>query len=139
MLATGSQPVRSELSGVNHPAVLTLRTLTDSERLAERAAAGARMLVIGTGFIGCEIAASLSMRGCSVTLVGPERLPQLERLGEDAAWGDGYDEARLRPHADGAFTVWYIRDDVAVGVLTHECDADYERGRELISRGDPAP
>jgi NADPH-dependent 2,4-dienoyl-CoA reductase/sulfur reductase-like enzyme len=52
-----------------------------------------------------------------------------------AAWGDGFDEDRLVDHGDGAFTVWYSRDGVAVGVLTHERDQDYDRGRELIARG----
>ena len=53
-----------------------------------------------------------------------------------AAWGDGFDEDRLVEYAGGAFTVWYVRDGVAVGVLTHERDEDYERGRELIARGE---
>jgi 3-phenylpropionate/trans-cinnamate dioxygenase ferredoxin reductase component len=51
-----------------------------------------------------------------------------------AAWGDGYDQARFEPHADG-FTVWYGREDRIVGVLTHEADEDYERGAKLISEG----
>jgi 3-phenylpropionate/trans-cinnamate dioxygenase ferredoxin reductase subunit len=55
-----------------------------------------------------------------------------------AAWGDGYDQARLDEHEAGAFTVWYERDGVAVGVLTHEADRDYERGRKLIEAAQPA-
>ena len=46
------------------------------------------------------------------------------------AWGDGFDEARLVDHGGGAFTVWYGRDGITVGVLTHERDEDYERGRD---------
>ena len=41
-------------------------------------------MVIGAGFIGCEAAASLAMRGLSVTLVAPDRVPQEKRLGADA-------------------------------------------------------
>jgi len=52
-----------------------------------------------------------------------------------AAWGDGFDDHRLVEHGDGAFTIWYTRERVAVGVLTHERDADYERGRALIAHG----
>ncbi len=52
-----------------------------------------------------------------------------------AAWGDGHDDARFEQHDDGAFTVWYSREGALVGVLTHERDEDYERGRELISAG----
>jgi NADPH-dependent 2,4-dienoyl-CoA reductase/sulfur reductase-like enzyme len=53
-----------------------------------------------------------------------------------AAWGDGYDESRFDRRPDGSFTAWYGRDGRIVGVLTHECDPDYERGRELIARGE---
>jgi 3-phenylpropionate/trans-cinnamate dioxygenase ferredoxin reductase component len=276
--------VRSELPGIEHPAVMTMRTLADSVALRERALASGRVIVIGTGFIGCEIAGSLAMRGEAVTLVGQEALPQIDRLGEDAAkrvagwlrqlgvglvcgtavraihdgriveledrshlpgdcivlgmgarprgqvartaglaingasvvvdesmrathavgevlavgdvacayntsagrhltvehwgdaleqgalagqalagrdcawasvpgfwstigahtlkyaaWGDGYDESRMDAHPDGAFTVWYSRGGAAVGVLTHERDEDYQRGRELVRAGAAIP
>jgi NADPH-dependent 2,4-dienoyl-CoA reductase/sulfur reductase-like enzyme len=49
-----------------------------------------------------------------------------------AAWGDGFDQARLVDHGAGAFTVWYAQAGVTVGVLTHDADRDYERGRRLI-------
>ena len=62
-----------------------------------------------------------------------------DRTMKHAAWGDGYDEARLVAHDGGAFTVWYSRDGLAVGVLTHERDEDYEHGRELIAAGDAPP
>ena len=42
------------------------------------------------------------------------------------AWGDGFDEARLVDHGGGAWTIWYGREGVTVGVLTHERDEDYE-------------
>jgi hypothetical protein len=37
----------------------------------------------------------------------------------------------------GAFTVWYGGSGRVVGVLTHQVDEDYERGRELIAEGAP--
>jgi NADPH-dependent 2,4-dienoyl-CoA reductase/sulfur reductase-like enzyme len=52
-----------------------------------------------------------------------------------AAWGDGHDDARFEQHDEGAFTVWYSHEGALVGVLTHERDDDYERGRELIGAG----
>ena len=85
VLACGSEPVRPELPGVRDPRVMTMRTLDDALALDERAHQGGRVIVIGTGFIGCEIAGSLALRGGSVTLVGEEALPQVERLGNDAA------------------------------------------------------
>ncbi len=282
VLATGSEPVRPQLPGMSHPEVLALRNLDDSLALRERASGGGRVVVIGTGFIGCELAGSLAMRGRAVTLIGQEPLPLEHRLGEDAAariagwlaelgveliggadvrsvhdgrvveladgtrvqgqtvvlgmgarprgeiaaaaglrmsdgavvvdeamratriahavlaagdvahaynvsaarhlrvehwgdalaqgalagqtlagrdvqwddvpgfwstiathtikyaaWGDGHDRSTLISHPGGAFTVWYERDGVAVGVLTHERDDDYDRGRELVRLGRP--
>jgi NAD(P)H-nitrite reductase large subunit len=279
VLATGSRPGRLPVPGADHEDVLEMRLLSDSERLVERAQGASCGVVVGSGFIGCEVAASLAMRGLEVTLVSEEPVPQAARLGhhageriaswlrdggvtlileaeveaiedarrvqvagrpaldadvvllatgavpngelagsigialhdgavpvdasmrsaggflraagdvarafnrcagrplrvehwgdalaqgllagralagEDAswdevpgfwstigtrtlkhaAWGDGFDEDRLVEYAGGAFTVWYVRDGVAVGVLTHERDEDYERGRELIARGE---
>jgi 3-phenylpropionate/trans-cinnamate dioxygenase ferredoxin reductase subunit len=284
VLATGSEPLRPSLPGFDHPSVLTMRMLSDSRAIAACADSAEVVIVIGTGFIGCEIAASLTARGARVKMIGQEALPQEARLGADAgrriagwlgelgveliaqaevsavhdaqtveladgrridgscivlgmgarprgelaeaaglqmrdgavvvdealrapgydgvvlavgdvahalntsagrslrvehwgdaldhgalagrrlacgegewdgvpgfwstigertlkyaAWGDGFEQSRMCEHANGGFTVWYSRDGVAVGVLTHECDEDYERGRELIGAGEPAP
>jgi 3-phenylpropionate/trans-cinnamate dioxygenase ferredoxin reductase component len=279
VLATGSRPIRPAIDGAEDPDVLLMRSIGDSERLAARGASAASAIVIGSGFIGCEAAASLASRGLAVTMLSAEPAPQIERLGEAAAarladwlreagvtlrlgveveaieqaqrvrlgdggsceaevvllaagaapeaalaarvgleldkgavpvdaamrsghpfilavgdvasaenraagrrlrvehwgdaiaqgeiagrvlagtggawdevpgfwseigsrtlkyaaWGDGFDEARLVEHGGGAFTIWYSSDGVVVGVLTHERDEDYERGRELIARGD---
>ena len=278
VLATGSRPIRPSIAGADHPGVLVMRRVADSERLADRAARATSAIVIGSGFIGCEAAASLAWRGLAVTMVSPEPAPQVGRLGEAAAerlaawlreagvtlqlgaeveaierarsvrcgdghtyeaeivllaagaapdaalaaraglalehgavpvdaamrsadrfvlavgdvasaenraagrrlrvehwgdaiahgviagralagadaawdevpgfwsqigahtlkyaaWGDGFDDVRLVEGGDGAFTIWYLRDGVAVGVLTHERDEDYERGRVLIAQG----
>lgn len=56
------------------------------------------------------------------------------------AWGDGHAHVRLEASDDGAFTAWYADEHGAcVGVLTHERDHDYDRGRELVAAGDPPP
>ena len=274
VLATGSAPVRPRLAGIEHARVLSVRELADSRRISERVKAGSHALVIGSGFIGCEIAASLVQIGARIALVSQEEAPQQERLGPGAArrigdwlrelgvelftsvevrsieegraallddgrrleaewillgtgaaprgqlaeaagcavedgavlvdarmragerllavgdvafahnvsahrrlrvehWGTrsstagsraGRSRGRTRSgrrypasgrrsastpsstrpgatamtpasssiHGDGAFTVWYTRSDVLVGVLSHDRDEDYERGRELI-------
>ena len=54
-----------------------------------------------------------------------------------AAWGDGFDEVRFEPHDGRGFTAWYGAGGRLVGVLAHEADADYERGRELVAEGAP--
>ena len=287
VLATGSEPARLPVPGADDPGVLTMRTLEDSNRLAELAGAGEPVVVIGSGFIGCEAAASVAMRGARPILISDEEVPQERRLGPDAgariagwlaelgvqtrfgagvesiersssggfavetgggdraeaaavlqaagirpnlelaeaagielapeggiavdpgmrasvdgifavgdiacpynptagrrlrvehwgealthgeiagrrlgggddvwdsapgfwstigshqlkyaAWGDGHDEARFVDHGAGAFTVWYGASGVTVGVLTHERDDDYERGRELVESAATLP
>ncbi|MEA2294624.1 MAG: 3-phenylpropionate/trans-cinnamate dioxygenase ferredoxin reductase component [Solirubrobacteraceae bacterium] len=275
VLATGAEPMRLPIPGADDERVYIVRSARDSIRLASVVRAGLRAVVIGTGFIGCEAAASMAMRGAQVTVMGMEDVPQAARLGEDAgrrlagyltelgvelrlgasiervddldvdaivmatgvrprvelaaraglrlgerggaiatdgglrttadcvyaagdvceaqhpvagrplrvehwgealtqgeiagrrlagdseaawdgvpgfwstigvhtlkyaAWGDGFETARLVDHGGGAWTVWYTGADAAcVGVLTHERDADYERGAELIAAGEPPP
>ncbi|MGH2903052.1 MAG: NAD(P)/FAD-dependent oxidoreductase [Solirubrobacteraceae bacterium] len=282
VLATGSEPVRPPVPGADRGEVLTMRRLSDSLALAARTRAGSEAIVIGSGFIGCEVAGSLAALDARVRLVSEERLPQEQRLGVEAAeriaawlteagvtllggasvgaiedaravvlgdgrrvegdcvvlatgvrprseladpagldrehgaiavastmrssdpavlavgdvalahnsavgrairvehwgdalghgkvagrtlagvqahwdevpgfwstigrrtlkyaaWGDGYDESRLVEHDDAAFTVWYARDGATVGVLTHNHDEDYERGRERVAAGAPLP
>lgn len=301
VLATGSEPQRPPVPGVDEDGVVVLRDLDDCESLHARVVAGAsRAVVVGSGFIGCEAAASLRAMGCDVTLVSGDAAPQAARLGEaagrqlaawleaagvvlrlgtqvvelrrasvsadqrrrgrrssalsvicadgsaaieadvvvlgsgvaprlelardaglalgedapgvlcdaglqtsharvwaagdialaehplagralrvehwgdalahgvaigqtlagtparwsdvpgfwstigertlkHAAWGDGWDEDHLVAHPGGGFTVWYERDGALVGVLTHEADEDYERGKELVGRGAPVP
>ena len=85
VLATGSEPVRVPVPGADDPEILVMRTIENSERLKSRVGEGNRAVVVGSGFIGCEAAVSLSLRGAGVTLVSMEEGPQRERLGEDVA------------------------------------------------------
>jgi 3-phenylpropionate/trans-cinnamate dioxygenase ferredoxin reductase subunit len=278
VLATGSEPRRPPVPGGDDPEILTMRTIENSTRLQDRAGEGDRVVIIGSGFIGCEASASLSMRGAEVTLISREASPQRARLGQEVgeriegwlrdygvdlrlgagiegiegtdgghtvslgdgekvetgtvlfatgvaprvrlaseaglevdhgiitdssmrtsapgiyavgdiaqaynepagrhlsvehwgdalehgriagtvisgseaawsmvpgfwstigdktlryrAWGDGWDEQRFEDDGE-AFTVWYGKDGVLVGVLSHGADEDYERGRSMIER-----
>jgi NAD(P)H-nitrite reductase large subunit len=83
VLATGSEPVRPPIPGGDDPEILTMRTVENSTRLQNRVGEGGRAVVVGSGFIGCEAAASLSMRGAAVTLASHEQSPQRRRLGHD--------------------------------------------------------
>ncbi len=85
VLATGAEPTRPDLPGLDDPRVQTMRERADSERIAVQAQPGTRAVVLGTGFIGCELAASLALGDADVTLVGQEPAPQQQRLGADAA------------------------------------------------------
>ena len=83
ILACGAAPVAPPMPGGARARVL--RSLADAAALREAAKDASSAVVIGAGFIGCEAAASLALRGMSVTLVAPETLPQEARLGSAAA------------------------------------------------------
>jgi 3-phenylpropionate/trans-cinnamate dioxygenase ferredoxin reductase subunit len=84
LLATGAEPLVPPIPGADGPGVQTVRRIGDSERLAELSG-GDRALVVGSGFIGCEAAASLALRRVEVTLATLEEAPQLKRLGAEVA------------------------------------------------------
>ncbi len=79
LLATGSEPLRLPIEGASLPQVKTLRTLEDSQAIIAAAEQARRVVVIGSSFIGREVAASLRARKLEVTVVGKERVP-LERV-----------------------------------------------------------
>jgi NADPH-dependent 2,4-dienoyl-CoA reductase/sulfur reductase-like enzyme len=280
VLATGSEPIRLPVPGADDPEILVMRTVENSTRLQGRVEENGKAVVVGSGFIGCEAAASLALRGGDVTLISLEESPQRARLGQEVggriegwlrdygvnlrlgasvesiersdsgyeltvegadtistgtvlfgtgvaprtglaeaaglevdggvvtdssmrtsapgifavgdiaraynesagrhlsvehwgdalehgriagtvisggeaawgmapgfwstigdktlkywAWGDGWDE-QLFENKGESFTVWYGEEGTLVGVLTHNSDDDYERGRELIERGE---
>jgi NADPH-dependent 2,4-dienoyl-CoA reductase/sulfur reductase-like enzyme len=62
--------------------VQTLRTFADGRAIAARAASARSALVIGSSFIGLEVAASLCARGLDVHVVAPEAVPMERVLGE---------------------------------------------------------
>jgi NADPH-dependent 2,4-dienoyl-CoA reductase/sulfur reductase-like enzyme len=85
LLATGAEPVRLPIPGADDPGVRTLRSLDDLRELQRRLQPRAAVTVIGSGFIGCEIAASLRSLGHPVVLISDESAPNVARLGEQAA------------------------------------------------------
>lgn len=84
ILTTGSVPTRLTAPGCDDPAVCVLRSLDHFRELEARLSPGAPVAVIGSGFIGCEIAASLRRREHEVTLISDEPLPNQRRLGDEA-------------------------------------------------------
>lgn len=123
VLATGSEPMRLPVPGGDHPEILVMRTLENSDRLRSRVGPGDRVVVVGSGFIGCEAAASLSMRGADVAVISIEDLPQGERLGRETGerirgWLEGYGvtlrlgtEIEEIERDDGGFVVWTRHGD----------------------------
>lgn len=83
LIATGAEPRRLPLESTDGMEVSYLRSLDDSRRLQERLTDGARLLVIGGGWIGMEVAATARGRGVDVTLVEPAEQPLLNALGPE--------------------------------------------------------
>ena len=79
LLATGAQPMRLPIQGSTLPHVFTLRTLADARGIIEAARTARHAVVIGSSFIGLEVAASLRARNLEVDVVSQDRLP-LERV-----------------------------------------------------------
>ena len=88
ILATGASPKPLPVPGAEGAGVRYLRSRHQARELREAAAAARSAVLIGSGFIGCEAAASLSRRGLAVTLVSMEDGPQAARLGEAARLTD---------------------------------------------------
>lgn len=82
VIATGgvvrSLPNQPVIAGVH-----VLRTLSDSEALRSELVEGARVVVIGAGFIGLEVAATAKTRGCEVTVLEGLEAPLIRALGPD--------------------------------------------------------
>lgn len=130
VLATGLRP--RSLPGTEGVAgVHVLRTIDDALALRGEIENASRAVIVGAGFIGCEVAASLNQRGLAVTLVEPAPTPLAAALGTgvgelitrmhqangvDVRAGVGVDEVRS---ADGKVTGVRLADgdEVAADIV----------------------
>jgi 3-phenylpropionate/trans-cinnamate dioxygenase ferredoxin reductase subunit len=86
LLATGASPRTLELPGSELDGILYLRTISDSDAIRARLDEGGRLVVIGAGWIGSEVAASARQMGLDVTLIDPLPLPNERIFGPEIGW-----------------------------------------------------
>lgn len=82
LIATGGVPRQLHIRGSDLPGVHYLRTLPQALGLRKAFETRPRVLVVGGGFIGCEVAASAKQLGCDVIIAGPT-LPMAHALGPE--------------------------------------------------------
>ncbi|MGK8503872.1 NAD(P)/FAD-dependent oxidoreductase [Nocardia asiatica] len=121
-LATGSTPRTLPVPGADAPNVYTLRTIEDSDTLIELFGSARRIVVIGAGWIGLEVAAAARAAGVEVTIVERADLPLRAVLGPEMAQvfadlhrANGVD-FRFEAQVEAITTEEAIATDVANGV-----------------------
>jgi 3-phenylpropionate/trans-cinnamate dioxygenase ferredoxin reductase subunit len=92
VIATGAEPITLPGDGPQH----VLRTLDDSLELRARFVRGARVAVVGAGWIGAEVATAALRAGCVVTVVEAGPAPLAQAIGAELgarteSWYDGID------------------------------------------------
>jgi len=110
LLATGATPRKLPFAGDR---VINYRTLDNYLALRRYAVPGAKIAVVGGGFIGAEIAASLSTAGCQVTMMFP-----------GASLGAGRFPAALAKFIDGYYREHGVTLMPGVKVVDGKADAD---------------
>lgn len=83
LLTTGATSRALPLPGAELAGVMSLRTVADAVRLRERIGQAERVIVVGTGWIGCEVAASARMLDAQVTMISPDEYPLVRVLGPE--------------------------------------------------------
>ncbi|GAA3705384.1 FAD-dependent oxidoreductase [Zhihengliuella alba] len=85
VLATGGTPRRLPVPGGDLPDVLALRTRDDADRLRAELSPGRRLVVVGAGLIGAEVASAAAALGAETTLIEPVDPPLVPAVGPEIA------------------------------------------------------
>ena len=128
IIASGLRPRRLELPGQPAKGAHAIRTLDDAMALRPELKPGAKVVVYGAGFIGCEAAATATKLGATVTVVGKGPVPMLRPLGQQLA-----EDIQRRHEAHGVrfvmntYLTEILGDESVTGVVldngeTLECD-----------------
>jgi 3-phenylpropionate/trans-cinnamate dioxygenase ferredoxin reductase subunit len=109
VIATGLRPKRLNLANGDLSGRFALRTLDDAIALRAVLKPGKDVVIVGGGFIGCEVAATASKLGCDVTVVHNASHPMLRPLGTELAR-----QMQLRHEAEG---VRFLLNRSVVGLV----------------------
>jgi 3-phenylpropionate/trans-cinnamate dioxygenase ferredoxin reductase subunit len=85
LIATGGRNRRIRADGADLPGIHYLRTVAECDSIKQEAVRGRTAVIVGMGFIGCEVAASLTQLGVRVTAIFPGQDPLERVLGDEVA------------------------------------------------------
>ncbi|HXT41811.1 MAG TPA: FAD-dependent oxidoreductase [Candidatus Angelobacter sp.] len=127
LVATGSTVRRLKVPGANRSGVFYLRQMTDSQGIREQIKRGRRAVVIGSGFIGMEVASVLASHGVCTTMVFPD----------DRVWKRLFTPPIStffeRQFADRGITFMKSEKVVALTHKNHECQVVLASGNQVPS------
>ncbi|MEN8261415.1 MAG: FAD-dependent oxidoreductase [Pseudomonadota bacterium] len=86
LIATGSHPATPPIPGIDSPGIYSCWTLADARNIASRLSPGAKVVLLGAGFIGCIILEALAKQGADLTVVEMEDR-MVPRMMNDQAGG----------------------------------------------------
>jgi len=103
VIASGIRPRHLPVAGPQPP---VLRTAEDALHLRERLTPGTSLLVVGAGFIGCEVAATARQLGCEVTVTAYDAEPMMRPLGAQLG-------AAMKAHHEAHGVAFHLGQGVA--------------------------
>ena len=125
LIATGGRNRRLDVPGADLDGVFQLRTVADSDAIKQAARRGGRAVVVGMGFIGSEVAASLRQLGVSVSAVLPGAAPLETVLGPEMG------ELMAGIHRDAGVELIARDEVVRFDGARHVTSATTKEGRKL--------
>ena len=121
LLATGSRARRLSVPGADLAGIHYLRTLRDAHALRDAVSTATRVAVVGAGWIGSEVAASIRQRDVAVSVIDPGEVPLRHVLGPEvgAVYRDLHVEHGVEFHL-GSGVDAFVGDSAVEGVRTSD-------------------